>query len=703
MKKILYCCLLLISIFSLISCKKKTSNKPTPEVTTPEVTTPEVTTPEVTTPEVTTPEVTTPEVTTPEVTTPEVTTDNTVVLDTPNLDLDEESGVIMWDVVSNATFYRYVINDGNVLTTTSNVVSIDDKSTISVQAVSDNGYSNWSKPVTLYRNTSVETIFDDSVYYVYFANSNLSSLKIKSGNKVSRPTTNPTKENYTFDNWYKDPYCEEVFDFSAPITKTTIIYANYIPTPLIDDVYFWIKADSKMNATIESNPTESNWKFIPMHLSSNKTRKEYYATVTVTNASESSPCCFLITDGLDKNAGRTYWKNNGADFSINSPGLYNIYFSLEYEWASGIHVYVEKTNTVNAKNKNGLKDTTLKTPLLYFNEGTGLVTWSHVDGANYYELIVDNGDVIKTTNNYYNLADGSFITIRACNDDGDYSNYSIPKANIKYILINPNVDNTVYAYFVDCEEGSKAYEKGDSINALVATKENYTFMGWYLDPAFKEEAIFPYILNESTVFYPKWDDGIDEVNKDYYYLTDDLNNKIASLKWNTENLDFYEYKTPIIVLSANKTYKITSLDGKTTYETFTVSENNSYTIYFSEDNIWIHNDVKRHVYVASMKVNLYFSDNLNWGSVYAYMWDSNTNVWVNIWPGTLMTYVRTNSHNQKIYMITVDLSKCDHIIFSNGSNSQTVDISLSGVANNTGYYTSSQSNGKYLVDTYTYS
>ncbi len=95
-------------------------------------------------------------------------------------------------------------------------------------------------------------------------------------------------------------------------------------------------------------------------------------------------------------------------------------------------------------------------------------------------------------------------------------------------------------------------------------------------------------------------------------------------------------------------------------------------------------------------ITVYFTNNQNWTTVNAYIW-KNGGGNMKTWPGTSMTFVKTNSQNQDVYSITYNSSLYDMIIFNNGSSSQTVDIALTGV-NNTGYYISGGS-GKALTCT----
>ncbi len=100
----------------------------------------------------------------------------------------------------------------------------------------------------------------------------------------------------------------------------------------------------------------------------------------------------------------------------------------------------------------------------------------------------------------------------------------------------------------------------------------------------------------------------------------------------------------------------------------------------------------------SKEITVYFSNNRSWSDVYAYVWTGSSNA--ASWPGTKMTKVGTNSMGQDIYSIKVDCSKYQNIIFSNNSNQQTVDITLTP-KDNTGYYLKGDST-PYEVDTYDY-
>lgn len=100
---------------------------------------------------------------------------------------------------------------------------------------------------------------------------------------------------------------------------------------------------------------------------------------------------------------------------------------------------------------------------------------------------------------------------------------------------------------------------------------------------------------------------------------------------------------------------------------------------------------------ATDLITVYFSDNYNWGTVYAYTWGGSENT--DSWPGTKMTYVSTNQYNEKIYSIEI-ASDVTGLIFNDGNGNQTVDIT-SNLSDGQGYYLTS-SDSKCSVATYTY-
>ncbi len=99
------------------------------------------------------------------------------------------------------------------------------------------------------------------------------------------------------------------------------------------------------------------------------------------------------------------------------------------------------------------------------------------------------------------------------------------------------------------------------------------------------------------------------------------------------------------------------------------------------------------------KINIYFSNNHNWETVYAYIYNNETGDNMGSWPGTAMTNATVNSYGETVYSMNVDTSKYDRIIFSNDKG-QTTDTPLT-VANS-GYFIQTTSNGKFVCGMYPY-
>ena len=100
-------------------------------------------------------------------------------------------------------------------------------------AADGNGVYNVSMP---YADRSI-TITDEgggALYAVSFdlqgGTGAISSQTVASGETASEPTVIPTKTGYLFGGWYADSACTEEFDFSDPITETTVIYAKWNET-----------------------------------------------------------------------------------------------------------------------------------------------------------------------------------------------------------------------------------------------------------------------------------------------------------------------------------------------------------------------------------------------------------------------------------------------------------------------------------------
>lgn len=625
------------------------------------------------------------------------------VLDTPILTINEATGVVTWNAVKNATHYNYIINDGEINTSTTTTLALTDQSTVSVQAANSNNVSDWSNAVTFFDVSDV-IISEEKTIYATFHNTDLTPVTLTTGQTITKPA-DPVKENYIFDNWYADPFYREVFDFNTPLYDSTIIYANYTPSALIDDVYFWIKGENLMSSAVQSSATAHDWRFIPLKVNTAQTQfKEFMATVTVSGTTSSNPCNFIIMDGFDDNPGRTYWKYDNNDFAITSDGVYDIYFSVESQYLLDNVVcnafIVEAQNTANTL-KNTHSKEKLNTPVVTVNNKTNTASWEEVNNASYYEVIINNKEPSLITENSIELNKKEHITVRAVATEYDSSNWSVPKANLNYVQ-EDNSPKYVYVYYHDSNLDAQKVSINTNIEAIDnPSKDGFTFAGWYLDIALTKPVTFPYTVTKNTVFYPKWNVTNNYETDIYFNLVDSNNKVLIGFTWNLDNFDFIEYETQTVTLSANTNYYIKSLDNSKSFGPYKVETGGDYRVYFSEENIWdAGKDTAKHAYFAKEVFTLYFTNSEHWsGEIKAYMWSDKG--FVSAWPGTNMTYVRTNGMGQDIYKIEIDKSVCNNIIFTNGSY-QTVDISLNGIENNTGFYTNGKNGSNFTVGTWAY-
>ncbi len=96
---------------------------------------------------------------------------------------------------------------------------------------------------------------------------------------------------------------------------------------------------------------------------------------------------------------------------------------------------------------------------------------------------------------------------------------------------------------------------------------------------------------------------------------------------------------------------------------------------------------------------VYFTNNWEWSSVYAYIYNSDADKY-NSWPGTQMSLYGKNSDGQDVYYIDYNVAGYTYIIFNNNAGTQTVDITVDRTTTNA-YYLSGGSGNSCTVGTWT--
>lgn len=637
----------------------------------------------------------------------EPTENPTITLKTPVLNLDNKTGNVTWQHVENADFYRYYINDQEFKTLTQNEFLLTSGSTFSVCAESSNPNiisSDWSKPVTYFEETTNE--FTEYVQ-IHFYNANMSSITIGKGSTYQ--PNNPKKTHYSFNGWYLDPFYKNELKKDHIFNKNTILYPNFIEDDLLRDVTYWIKCNQLFSSDI-TYPSNT-WQFIPLHFDQTKSselgKRVFSSIVSVNGTTSTSYAEYIVMDGIIDNDGRTYFKNGDANFHIKTDGTYKIYFSAEYSWSTtstAINVYAEQLSSSNnyLYNENRMpqfaldSSNELDTVQLKLDSANEQVSWDLIENATFYEYIIDNGNIETTTSNNLILYPGSHVIVRANTTKPGYlpSRWSNPVK--QEVLSYPS---SVNVYFYGCNRTNIKIPYGSTIDRPVnnPVKPGYTFDNWYVDLAHTKLFDFNSKLYENTVIYANFIYD----NEPKFTLVS--SNKITRLATFTisNQFGYNEYKATYTLTNDLTVYVRKLEDGKLfgPYEMSTAGE---YTMYFSEEHKWdLGTENERNAYWTGDEITIYFTNNIYWSSVYCYTWDSN-NDYKKAWPGDVMTWSKTNSYGQDIYKITLS-TKYKEVIFNDGNGSQTVDISIDGIKDGTGFYTTTKnSSGKYEVSSFEY-
>lgn len=161
--------------------------------------------------------------------------------------------------------------------------------------------------------------------------------KVKKGKTATKPE-DPVKENPTdkepyFDAWYIDQEFTQEFDFSTPITQTTVLWARWLEIPR---GHFRVTFDSQNGAQIESQIVKDGQ--TATQPTGQLTRQEYafaywYAT------DPDTPFDFASTPITQNLMLTAKWNRSGiyeATFEEDSLFCMNIYASLSADETSGV-------------------------------------------------------------------------------------------------------------------------------------------------------------------------------------------------------------------------------------------------------------------------------------------------------------------------------------------------------------------------------
>ena len=129
--------------------------------------------------------------------------------------------------VSGATTEETIKPQTETLTITAGSVynAALDKELVKARCVQGNAnYANWFSAV--YQSTATPIVYY-SVAFDVDGGSYVAPQNIVSGQKATEPD-DPTKEGYTFDDWYTEDTLTNVYDFDTAVTSNMILYAKWV-------------------------------------------------------------------------------------------------------------------------------------------------------------------------------------------------------------------------------------------------------------------------------------------------------------------------------------------------------------------------------------------------------------------------------------------------------------------------------------------
>lgn len=485
---------------------------------------------------------------------------------------------------TTVTYSVTVTNDGNG-TAEANPTSGETGTEVTLTATpknSDYRFKEWqviSGGVTINDNkftigssdVEVKAIFEEvtlNEYTVRFMDgeTELSSQTITEGGHATRPTTDPTKDGYTFDDWYLDSTFTTKFNFeTTAITADTIIYAGYTKETWIDET-----VDESL-ATIIS---EVN---IKETLTGEETTEEIYNnTVSTTYSSDASST--EIAEKLTQ--ARTDAENYMTDNGYTNKGATNTtsvdrtwdnrrYDAVESSYSSTEHALI----TIHHAQGGYGKETTYK--VSYSAEYTKQqFTVSFMDGTNEInsQTVIDGQKIARPTTNptkanheFVNwYADSTYTTIFDFNTTIEGNMCIYAKFNPVYhdVTISLSDGLVISSEEQFTEEQTLGIEFLVEKGLIIIEEDNEADVERWYDK--DRKLLFTYDENTSTVHFA---DGITYKDNINYTLTDEDKELLVG---------YGVYASSFILSFEEPPFEYKILEGAN--QTHTVNEDGSLTV-----------------------------------------------------------------------------------------------------------------------------
>ena len=305
-------------------------------------------------------------------------------------------------------------------------------------------------------------------------------------------------------------------------------------------------------------------------------------------------------------------------------------------------------------------------------------------------MILSVFTIIPTTANAFVTGESTFYVV------GSFTDW---QTDAGYILTeNPEARGEYYLSGVDLHKDDefKVVEENDSIQDFEPV--------WY--PAgFDNSYIVSADGTYDIYFRPNYDGG-DDWHYNCIYAADVTPEPetytVTWKNWDGTELEKDENVEEGTIPTYDGAAPTKPADGDTAYEfagwdpeVTAVTGDAVYTATFSVKEI---SEVE-----TSETVTLYFTNNMYWGSVNAYIWKEGGDEYAG-WPGVAADYVGKNDFGEGVYSITIDTNDYAYVLF-NGTGGITVDINVNeAVAGGGGIYCldTMDESGHYDVGFYEY-
>lgn len=294
----------------------------------------------------------------------------------------------------------------------------------------------------------------------------LKTEEVKEGEKATR--WEPTKKDYTFDDWYATPNFAHTFDFDTPITEDKSAFAKFTSSLVVEDTReFYICGQGQSSALGGSALLKESGKMTKAADKNEYTltvdlyKNDWFQFVTNTSWNYQHGWGYLSTGSEN---GTEYFASNGSidgskptkqeDIICKVDGNYTFTLTTHPADDMGNPTGVSVSDTITWK-RNGDVQSQAQTVMTYYIKGATITAWEDLQN--------------------------SATQMKATETDGVYTLSIYLKKGEEFMFASTATSGgetkpgTVYIKAVDLDTASKAYLNGTDGNMTAKESGTYTF------------------------------------------------------------------------------------------------------------------------------------------------------------------------------------------------------------------------------------